>query len=98
MPSTLIRPTDVEPRSGNRLWITYSDGTAGEVDLSHLAGRGVFKLWNIQGCFEAVHIAPTGGIAWEDDVELCPDALYLRLTGRPLADVMPAARLLVERA
>ena len=98
MQSSLIRPTDVEPRDGHRLWIRYSDGTAGEVDLSHLAGRGVFKLWNTQGRFEAVHIAPAGGIAWENDVELCPDALYLRLTGRPLADVMPAARLLVERA
>ncbi len=44
MRSALIRPTDVEPRAEHCLWIRYSDGTAGEVDLSHLAGRGVPKL------------------------------------------------------
>ena len=98
MPSTLIRPTDVEARGDHRLWLRYSDGAAGEVDLSRLAGRGVFKLWEIPGTFQAVHIAPTGGIAWGDDVELCPDALYLRLTGKSLDDVMPAAQHSAEIA
>lgn len=98
MPTTLIRPTNVEALAGHRLWLRYSDDTAGEIDLSHLVGRGVFKLWNTPGCFEAVYIAPSGGIAWGDDVELCPDALYLRLTGKPLADVVPAADLSFERA
>ena len=98
MRTTLIRPTNVEARGGHRLWLRYSDGSVGEVDLSHLVGCGVFKLWDIPGCFEAVRIAPTGGLAWGDEVELCPDALYLQLTGKPLTDVMPAAQLSVERA
>ena len=38
----MLRPTAVEPRSGYRIWLRYSDGTAGEVDLSALAGQGVF--------------------------------------------------------
>ena len=37
----MIRPTEVETRKGYRLWLKYSDGTAGEVDLSHLAGPAV---------------------------------------------------------
>lgn len=45
MPQQSIRPTAVEPRDGYRLWLCYSDGSAGEVDLSHLAGRGVFAAW-----------------------------------------------------
>ncbi len=98
MPTTLIRPTKVEARGGHRLWLRYADDTAGEVDLSHLVGRGVFKVWDTPGCFEAVRIAPSGGIAWGDDVELCPDALYIRLTGQALADVVPAAGFLFERA
>ncbi|MDE2991157.1 MAG: DUF2442 domain-containing protein [Chloroflexota bacterium] len=98
MPNTLNRPTDVEARAGHRLWLRYIDGTDGEVDLSHLAGRGVFKLWDSPGCFETARIAPTGGIAWGDDVELCPDALFLRLTGKALADVMPAAQHSAEIA
>lgn len=75
----MIRPLEVEPRSGCRIWIRYDDGASGVVDLSHLAGRGVFASWNDRSCFEDVDIAPHGSIAWRPDVKLCPDALYLQL-------------------
>ena len=88
----MIRPTAVEPRQNYLIWISYTDGSAGEVDLSHLAGRGVFVLWNEPGCFEAVSITPDGGVAWGEDIELCPDALYLQLTGKPVQDVMRGVR------
>ena len=42
----MIRPLEVEPRSGYRIWIRYDDGASGVVDVSHLAGRGVFAAWN----------------------------------------------------
>ena len=77
----MTRPVEVEPRDGFRIWIRYDDGASGVVDLSHLAGRGVFAAWNNRRCFEDVHIAPAGGIAWASDLELCPDALYVQLTG-----------------
>ncbi len=92
----MIRPTDVEPRGGHRIWLRFSNGTTGEIDLSGLAGRGVFEAWNDREFFDTVHIATTRGIAWGADVELCPDALYLRLTGKSVEDVMPGARALVE--
>ena len=92
----MIRPTDVEPRSGHRIWLRFLDGGAGEIDLSDLAGRGVFEAWNDRAFFDTVHIATTGGIAWGEDGELCPDALYLRLTGKSIEDVMPGARALLE--
>ena len=78
----MIRPTEVEAPSEYRIWLRYSDGAAGEVDLSHLAGRGVFAAWNEPGYFKKVHIAPHRAIAWDDDLELCPDALYMELTGK----------------
>ena len=83
----MIRPTEVEPRDGYRIWLSYSDGTTGEINLSHLAGHGVFKVWNDRNCFEAVHITSYGAIAWGKDIELCPDALYIRLTGKPIAEM-----------
>ena len=49
MEEKVIRPTEVEPRDGYRIWLRYSDGTAGEIDLSHLAGRGVFEAWKNRG-------------------------------------------------
>ena len=94
----MIRPTSVEPREGFRIRLRYSDGTAGEVDLSHLAGRGVFELWNDPERFGTVRIAPDGGIAWGGDVELCPDVLYVQLTGRSVEEVMPDVRLVGANA
>ena len=96
----MIRPTLVESRDGYRIWLRYSDGAAGEVDLSHLAGRGVFAAWNDRACFEAVRVTAAGGIAWGEDLdlELCPDTLYMRLTGKSIEEMMPGARALAENA
>ena len=88
----MIRPTNVEARDGYRLWLRYSDGASGEVDLSHLAGQGVFAAWNEPGRFEEVYVAPHGAIAWSDDLEICPDALYLKLTGKAVEEFMPGVR------
>ena len=86
------RPMQVEPREGFKIWIRYSDGAEGEVDLSHLAGRGVFEAWNDRACFEAVYVTEYDAIAWSEEIELCPDALYMRLTGKSLAEIMPEAK------
>lgn len=94
----MIRPIEVKAREGHRLWLQYSDGSTGEVDLSHLVGSGVFNAWNDRKCFEQVHIAPHGAIAWGDDIELCPDALYMGLTGKSVEDVMPGMRTLTQNA
>ena len=51
-----------------------------EFDLSNLAGRGVFQ---------AGRVAADGGIAWGDEIKLCPDALYLRLTGKSVEEFLP---------
>ena len=60
-----------------------------KIDLSHLAGKGIFSAWNEPGRFEEVHIAEHRAIAWNDDMELCPDTLYMQLTGKSL-DELPA--------
>lgn len=70
----------------------------GEVDLSYLAGRGIFSAWNERARFETVRVAPTGAIDWGDDIELCPDALYMQLTGKTVEEVMPATRVLAAGA
>ena len=87
--TALVRPVAVEPRSGFRIWLEYDDGAQGEVDLSHLAGKGVFKAWDDRAFFEQVHLTPWRVIAWNDDIDLCADALYLRLTGRTIDELYP---------
>ena len=80
--TVMVRPTAVEPRGGWRIWLRYADGAEGEIDLSHLAGQGVFAAWEDRAFFERVRLTPDGGIAWGDDLDLCPDALYLRITSK----------------
>ena len=88
----MIQAVDVEPRAGYRIWLKYSDGASGEVDLSGFAGHGVFAAWNDRSFFESVEILGGRVIAWSKDIDLCADALYLQLTGKPIQDLMPGVR------
>ena len=83
----LPRPTEVQPRGQYRIWLRYSDGVEGLVDLSHLAGKGVFQTWTEPSSFDSVYVAPHGAIAWGEDIELCPDALYIQVTGMSAEEV-----------
>ena len=83
------KPVEIEARPNHRLWLKYDDGVEGEVDLSHLAGRGVFKAWDDPAFFAAVKLGPHGEIVWGDTIDLCPDATYMRLTGKSPDQVFP---------
>jgi hypothetical protein len=85
----MINPTDIKALSDYRLLVRYEDGSKGEIDLSHLAGRGVFALWDDYTNFENVKIADDGAIFWSEDVELCPYATYLKFTGKSPEDIFP---------
>ncbi len=87
----MTRPIEVKPRNGFTLWLRFSDGAEGVVDLSRLAGRGVFRCWNDADAFEAVRVAEHGSVVWGDELEPCPDALYLQVTGKAVHDLMPGA-------
>jgi hypothetical protein len=88
----MIRLVEVKPRKDYRLWLKYEDGTSGEVDLSSFAGRGVFAAWKESGVFEDVRITEEGALAWPGGIDICADALYLRLTGKSPAEVFPRLR------
>ena len=83
----MVRPIEVRPVGRYRIWLRYQDGTEGEVDLSHLAGKGVFAAWDTEGVFARVKLGPHGRIEWPGDIDLCPDSLYLKLTGKQPEDV-----------
>jgi len=85
----MFKIAEVKALQGYRLWLRYEDGVEGEVDLSDIAGRGVFAAWNEQGVFESVRIEESGALAWGEDLDLCPDAHYLRLTGKTPEAVFP---------
>jgi len=90
------RVVKVEVLEAYRLRLTFDDGTCGIADLSRLAGQGVFSIWADRRVFSSVRIGGGGELVWSDQVDLCPDALYLQVTGKQPEDVFPALK--TERA
>ena len=82
----------VKTLQGYRLELEFDDGTTGTVDLSHLAGKGVFAHWRDRDAFEQVRVGSSGELVWGNQIDLCPDALYLKVTGKKPEDLFPALR------
>lgn len=91
-------PIEVKPLDNYRLWVKFSDGVEGIADLSEFAGKGVFALWNDYREFQRVHIGPGGEIAWTDQIDMCPDAIYLRVTGKRPEELFPKLQEMVQYA
>ncbi len=88
----MIIPVLVKARPGYRIYLEFSDGSKGEVDLSDLAGKRVFQVWSDNDFFEKVHLGEHREIKWNDEIELCADSLYLKLTGKSPQELFPKAR------
>ena len=78
----MFKPLEVKALTNYKLWVKYSDGVEGEVDLSHLVEKGVFLLWNDYSAFQKVYIGDSGEIAWSDKVDICSDSIYMEITGK----------------
>lgn len=76
---SLLKPIYIKAEPGFKLFIRFADGKEGTVDLSDLAGVGVFKEWSNNDLFEKAFIDKTGAIAWNDHLDICSDALYEKL-------------------
>jgi len=74
---------EVEARAGFRVWVRFEDGVQGEVDLSDLAGRGVFRRWlDSPSEFAQVRVDPESGtIVWPGGLDVAPDRLYAEIAG-----------------
>ena len=82
----------VKALPGHRLELEFDDGVSGTVDLSENVGKGVFALWLYPLAFDRVRIGSSGELVWGDQIDLCPDALYLKVTGKKPEDIFPALR------
>ena len=86
----MFRPVKVEALPGYRLRVEFADGVVGEVDLHHLVGKGVFALWEDYAAFEQVYIGDVGQIAWSDEIDICPDTVYMQITGKTPEELFPS--------
>jgi hypothetical protein len=94
----MFKPVEAEPLPGYRLRLRFADGVTGEVDLSHLVGKGVFRLWNDPEAFGRISIGTGGELRWSDEVDLCADALYLEVAAKQPDEVFPNLRKALAHA
>ncbi|MBY0308419.1 MAG: DUF2442 domain-containing protein [Phycisphaerales bacterium] len=66
----------------HRIRLTFADGVEGVIDISENIGRGgVFAPLKKTQLFEQVRITERGrAIEWPGQVDMCADALYLRIS------------------
>jgi hypothetical protein len=83
---------EIRPLKDYKIWIKFDDGKAGEVDLSHLAGQGVFALWKDNENFKKVSVENGRSLVWADEIDIDADSLYLKLTGKSPEELFPALK------
>ena len=91
----LPNPIAVEPRDSFRIWLRFADGVEGELDMSHIKGKGVFNALSDRQFFEGVHVNASNVVSWDfspDGVELDfgAETMYarlLRISKEELADI-----------
>jgi hypothetical protein len=86
----MFKPLEVKALPDYKIWIKYSDGVEGEVDLSHLAGKGVFTIWDDYDAFRKVKIGFSGELTWDEKVDICSDSIYMKLTGKTPEELFPS--------
>lgn len=73
---SIVKAVFIKPGANYNLFVRFADGKEGAVDLSSVAGKGVFEIWETPGVFEKAYIDATGAVAWNEQVDICSDALY----------------------
>jgi hypothetical protein len=71
----------VQPLAGYRLFVEFTDGVKGQVDLSDRLFGPVFAPLKDPELFGQVRIDEFGAICWPNGADLAPDALYEKLVG-----------------
>lgn len=75
----MTRATKVEPRSGYRLYVEFSDGVAGVIDLADRLFGPVFAPLRDESLFKQVTLDQFGAPCWPTGADLAPDAIHQKL-------------------
>lgn len=72
----MLNVCDVKVCGGYRLWLRFSDGAAGEIDLFHQLTGPVFQPLRDPSIFAAVRVDPEiRTIAWPNGADFAPEFL-----------------------
>lgn len=79
---TIPSLTKAEAVSNYCLYLEFADGVSGKIDLSEWKGNGVFEFWNDEMEFKNFKITINNKLEWKEDVDVDPDAFYLKLVNK----------------
>lgn len=78
--SATVQVVEVRPRDGWKIWVRFSDGVAGEVDVSWLRGNPLFAGLENRMTFEDVNVHPElKVVSWGENLEIDPCDMYDKL-------------------
>jgi hypothetical protein len=80
---------EAHPLENFIIQLKFADGVVGEVDLSHLVGKGVFALWDQYENFRNVSVINGRWLAWSNEIDLDADSIYLKVTGKKPEELFP---------
>jgi len=76
----MVKITDVKVLDGYQLNVTFNDGISGNVDLSYLLSKEVFRIWSDYAIFKSVHIdEESGALTWNDNIDIDTYNLYCKI-------------------
>lgn len=65
-----------------KLFLRFADDTEGILDLSHLAGKGVFKAWDKDDLFFKVFVSTESGtVTWPGEIDIDIYNAYCKIKG-----------------
>jgi hypothetical protein len=83
MDEAYIAITHCVPLSDYRLFLRFSDGTAGQASVKHLVGKGVFTAWESEEFFKSVKVSEElQTVVWDECLDLDPVVLYRQVKER----------------
>ena len=92
------RITSVSVTGQYQLRLVFDDGVEGDIDFTTQVGKGVFAAWRDEAVFRSVRVGAFGELSWGDEIDLCPDALYLEVTGQTPEALFPCLQKRTEAA
>jgi hypothetical protein len=83
----MLKITEAKALEQCQVFLAFSDGMNGTLDLSDIAGRGVFKKLTDPNFMRLLYIdRETGTIAWPGGLDLDPVVLYSKISHRPIEE------------
>lgn len=79
---------------GYKLMVEFEDGVSGVIDLNAWRNKSAFGYWDNEENFKAFNITKDRKIEWNEEIDMDPDAFYLKLINKSFEEYASNKQLL----